>query len=110
MKIYSKIIIIAAFSVLFFNCSKDDNVEPKEEKVTYQNKIKDIIDANCISCHASPPQNGAPFSLTAYADVKDKSEKILTAVKTGKMPPYGELSQQTIDAIQQWIDDGKLEK
>ncbi|PID69120.1 MAG: hypothetical protein CR989_03370 [Flavobacteriales bacterium] len=107
--IYAGIIIIFTITLLFTNCSKDNDA-PETEKVTYNNKIKDIIDANCISCHASPPQNGAPFSLTTYADVKDKSAEILNAVKTGKMPPYGELSQTTIDAIQQWIDDGKLEK
>lgn len=109
MKIFSRLLLITAFVVFFTNCSNDDDPEPKVEKVTYNNKIKYIIDANCIGCHADPPVNGAPFSLTAYTDVKDKSEKIITAVKSGKMPPYGELSQETIDAIQQWIDDGKLE-
>ncbi len=93
---------------------KDDN---ETELVTYTNNIQSVINSNCLSCHSSPPVNGAPFSLTTYAQVKSRAESglLLTAIsrQTGEaraMPPTGRLPQATIDLVEQWIADGLLEE
>lgn len=82
--------------------------------VNYVQNIKPIIDNNCTRCHASPPVNGAPFSLVNFAQVSQRATNIFNTMNrqsgsAGAMPPSGRLPQSTIDLIQQWIDEGKPE-
>lgn len=84
--------------------------------ITYQANVKSIIDSKCLNCHSSPVQNGAPFSLTTYAQVKLRAEggALFTAISMPSgsaaiMPPSGRMPQSTIDVIEQWIDGGLLE-
>lgn len=103
------------------NDSESDLVAPPtgsngNQTITYTGNIRTIINGNCVSCHANPPVNGAPFSLTTYTQVKNVAENgsLLSAIskQTGElraMPPTGRLPQSTIDLVEQWIDDGLLE-
>lgn len=98
--------------------SPDDLIEPLPniELVSYNANIKSIIDTNCIFCHNNPPVNGANTSMVTYNDVQGIATLILDRVslqagETGAMPLGGpRLPQQSIDLIQQWIDDGLLEE
>ncbi|RZN84616.1 MAG: hypothetical protein EVB11_00770 [Winogradskyella sp.] len=89
----------------------DDNAEPL---VNYVDDIEPIMSAACVSCHGSPPTNGAPFALVNFTQVSQRANGIfnrmnLSSGAPGAMPPSGRLPQTTIDLIQQWIDDGKPE-
>ena len=76
--------------------------------------IADVLSAQCVSCHGSPPTGNAPMPLLSHAD--------LTAQKNGKsyaqlslermqdtaapMPPGGGATAADIQAFQDWINAG----
>ena len=125
-----KLLILMLLALCIFACANDSeddfvNVEdidnpddgeetPEESLVNYDDDIAPIMTAACIACHASPPTNGAPFSLVNFSQVNQRASGIfnrmnLSSGAPGAMPPSGRLPQSTIDLIQQWIDDGKPE-
>lgn len=60
------------------------------EEPTYHGTVKDILDRNCVQCHA---QGGiAPMPLTTYEEAAPYAEMIAPAVASRAMPPV------TIDA------------
>ena len=111
------LIVLLSFSACSYD-SESDLVETfnQTEPISYQNNIQAIINNNCVGCHSSPPQNGAPFPLTTYENVFLRAEngQLLNTIsrQTGEpnaMPPSGRMAQTTIDLIQQWIEEGLLE-
>ncbi len=106
---------------LFTSCTQStyDDIEEEEiipELVTYQD-IKSTIDNACLNCHSNPTQNGAPMSLVTYENVKDAvlNRDLLGRVnkndgEDGLMPLGGpRLSQDSIDLLFLWEEDGLLE-
>ncbi len=90
------------------NDEGDGDENPTGSNITYVNTIKAIVDSNCISCHANPPRNGAPFSLVTFSQVSARANGILNAISrqsgaAAAMPPSGRLPQSTIDAFEEWI-------
>ena len=119
---FKHLISVSIITVLLFNCSgggddptyqPDPTPDPNATTVTYNADIKSIISNNCIKCHANPPVNGAPMSLTTYSQVKSFVDKIITRINssTNPMPPSPNtpLTQTQKNLIQQWKDDGLLE-
>ena len=116
-----KIITILLGSLTFISCSNDsenDLIElPVQQKVTYTNYVKAVIDTNCIICHGATPSNGAPMSLDTYINVKEAVENrgLLDRISReqgaqGMMPSGGtRLPQSTIDEIKKWQTDGLLQ-
>ena len=124
-----KFLAISCFLVLLHSCASDseddliaieeneeevDTGSPNESGITYANTIKGIMDSSCVSCHSSPPRNGAPFALVSFAQVSGRANGILNAMaresgSPGAMPPSGRLPQNTINQIQEWIDNGTPE-
>ncbi|WP_309610152.1 hypothetical protein [Flavobacterium sp.] len=107
-------------AIIFLGCTKDnsntlsDPINPVG-LVTYNNNVKTIVDNNCIRCHGNIPTNGAPFSLTTYADVKSRIITIKDRISrpdgsNGIMPDGGpRLPQTTIDIIFKWQADGLIQ-
>jgi hypothetical protein len=93
-----------------------ENLEIGPELVVYTD-VEVIIDNACNNCHSSPPQNGAPMSLTTFMDVKTSVEnrglldRITRNEGAGGLMPLGgpRLPQASIDLLVQWDDDGLLE-
>lgn len=75
--------------------------------ISFRTDIQPIINSNCITCHTSPPINGAPFPLLNFEQVSNRSSSVFNQVNAGLMPPSGKLPQENIDLIEQWIDGGK---
>ena len=85
-------------------------------QVTFTENVAPIIYNSCTTCHR--PGEIAPFSLTNYEEVKDKSSLIKFVTETRYMPPWkadpeyahllGEtaLSDDEIETIAQWVDNG----
>lgn len=102
----------------FIGCTNDSTADLIDGSVageiTYTNTVKSIIDNNCLSCHTLPPQNGAPMSLTTYADVRNAvlNRGLLNRISRdqgapGMMPNGGiRLPQATIDKISNWAENG----
>lgn len=88
--------------------------DPVEAGITYENTIKAIVGSNCISCHSSPPRNGAPFALVNFSQVSGRANGVLNAISRqsgspGAMPPAGRLPQNSINQFQEWLDNGTPE-
>lgn len=96
------------------NDSEKDLIEDTGEPVTYTNTIKTVIDNNCIFCHTSPPQNGAPMSLNSYNLVidaiqnRDLINRISKTQGDPQLMPLGgtRLPQSTIDKFIEWSNNG----
>ena len=114
-----KYFFIVAFLVILSSCTNDSTSDitiPTNNSVTikYSTDIASIISTNCLSCHTSPPVNGAPMQLTTYDDVKNAIlnrgliDRISRAQGTVGMMPEGgsRMPQATIDKIIKWQTDG----
>jgi len=110
---------LLAIGFLFFlaSCSNDDDT-PEPIVYKYNTDIKTIIDNNCITnCHTNPPQIPTPISLANYTDLKFAVENhgLIDRIsrlegENGLMPLGGpRLSQEDIDKIINWRDNGFLE-
>ena len=127
MKI-SKLIILFLFAICISGCTNDseDDFRPIDSSggsgdgdgdgttVTYNGNVKSIMQSSCVSCHSSPPVNGAPFSLVNFNQVSQRASSILSVMDkqsgtANAMPPSGRLPQSTINIIEQWIANGKPE-
>ncbi len=118
-----QLVLLFLFALCVFNCSndsEDDLIDSGNDPgdpnaiVTYTDNVQSIIQSACVGCHASPPVNGAPFSLVNFQQVNQRANAMLNRMSLqngapGAMPPSGRLPQSTIDVIEQWIEDGKLE-
>ncbi|WP_299120084.1 hypothetical protein [uncultured Winogradskyella sp.] len=119
----SRLIFLSLFALSLFGCSYDsendfldgsDDPGDPDVLVNYTDDVQPIIQNACIGCHASPPVNGAPFALVNFSQVNQRANGIISRISlqsgsAGAMPPSGRLPQATIDKVQQWINDGKLE-
>ena len=87
---------------------------------TFAKDIAPIVFKNCVPCHR--PGQAAPFTLLTYADVAKRTEKIVSATKNRRMPPWlpdlaeeptfaGErrLTAGQIATIERWVKEGAAE-
>ncbi|GEL12270.1 hypothetical protein SAMN05192550_3159 [Flavobacterium glycines] len=114
-KLYSATLLLVMSSCSSGGDSNSDpDPDPTPTTITYTNTISSIISANCISCHASTPTNGATISLNTYAKVKTAVESnglidriSLPQGNTSMMPKDGtRLPQATIDKFTNWKNNG----
>jgi len=87
--------------------------------VTFNKDVLPVLQKNCQECHR--PGEVAPMSLLTYSEARPWAKALKTAVVTQKMPPwfadpkYGHfandrrLSQEEIDVISAWADNGAPE-
>lgn len=106
------------FAFLQQACTNDSTSDLIDDtvagEVTYTNTVKSVVENNCLFCHTSPPQNGAPMKLTTYADVKNAImtrgllDRISRAQGSPGMMPNGgtRLPQATINKIYEWAENG----
>jgi uncharacterized membrane protein len=115
---YKTLIILGILTISCTNDSESDLLNPPiPEALSYTNFTRSVITNNCTSCHGNPPTNGASISLTTYSNVKDavQNSGVIDRISRtqgapGMMPNGGtRLSQNTIDKIIQWRDEGFLE-
>jgi cytochrome c553 len=86
---------------------------------SWEQDVKPILAANCVRCHRSPSQNGAPMNFRL--DVCDDVGTVLgAATQAGRVvargsteglaamppPPAAGLSDRQIEIIENWIADG----
>lgn len=72
--------------------------------ISFSQSIKPIIEENCAisGCH-----NGSQFpDFRVFRNIQDNASRIKDQVVTRTMPQDGELSQDEIDLIVCWVDDG----
>ncbi len=81
----------------------------------FRSDIAPIIEKNCTGCHHSSEANHLDltsrdfvFGHKLVVPGKPDASPLYTAVKNGKMPPSGKLSDADIDAIARWIRNGAV--
>jgi hypothetical protein len=107
-------------ALLFYANSHQSSANNTNLKnVTYSKDVAKIFNANCVVCHRA--DDIAPFALTSYKEVRPWARSIKEKVLNKEMPPWhadpahGEfsndrrLSQQDIDTITAWVDQGAKE-
>lgn len=67
--------------------------------------VKTIIDNNCIQCHG---QGGNSPNLTTYNGVSNNANSIKSEVVSRRMPQGSSLTNEEIQAISCWVDEGAL--
>ncbi len=91
----------------------DTDVDVEEpEIVTYDNTARSIIDTNCMECHRlGNSAGGERLDNFENASAAAASGRIIARMTdtNSPMPPSGNLSDDTIEDIMQWIEDGILE-
>ena len=87
-----------------------------KNEVTFNKDVAPIFYKNCAACHR--PNDIAPMSLLTFKEARPWARSIKEKVATREMPPwspdprYGEfsndhrLSQQDIDTVVAWVDQG----
>ena len=88
--------------------------------VDYQTEIQPIFDNNCGGCHLANSQGGLNLSnydnlmssgtIVAGSAIQSSLYDRITRAESdqGDMPPAGSLSEEDINLIAQWINDGAL--
>ena len=84
--------------------------------VTFYKDVQPVLQQRCQVCHRAG--EAAPFSMAAYREVRPWAKAIREAVLTRKMPPWfadaapgtfsndNRLSQQEVDTLTSWVDQG----
>lgn len=109
-KKYLKSLILIISCVIASSCENyvEDDFQSLEQdcdpNTSFVNQIKPIIDNNCISCH-----NGNQFpDLRTYSGVSNNAEIVKEQVVNRTMPIGGSLTNEEIDLITCWIENGSL--
>jgi len=74
--------------------------------VSYANEINSLLTQKCAPCHIG----GGQFpDLTTYESVSQNANGIKAQTQSGNMPKNGTLTQDQIDLIACWVDNGALD-
>ena len=98
-----------ACTAIFISC-KHDTTAPQDNG-PYFPKVKQIIAANCLTCH-SPGGQGMPVILTSDDNIVALAPQIKAATidpaspQNKRMPQGGELSDADKTVIHKWYDNG----
>jgi len=99
-----------ACTAILISC-KHDVTTPAQDNGPYFPKVKQIIAANCLTCH-SPTGQGMPVILTNDDNIVAPASSIKSAIidpaspQNKRMPLGGELSNADKTIIQKWYDKG----
>ena len=76
--------------------------------VSFSNEIETIISSNCAisGCHVA---GTGRVDLSVFSNVQSEAGNIKSRTQNGSMPPGGRsITQEQIDLISCWVDDGAL--
>lgn len=103
--------ITTVFTVI--SCTKDKGPDPALtanqsgcDTVKYSAHIEPLISANCVSCHDAVSGNA---DLSTYAGLKTQVDNngVTSRVFTiADMPPSGPLSNEQLQLLKCWMDNG----
>lgn len=69
-----------------------------------------VLDPDCLSCHAASSGNLGGVNLETYSNVKDRLAAIKrVSVESKRMPPGDELSATAVATLRTWIEQGAPE-
>jgi hypothetical protein len=110
------LLILLAFG--FTSCETSSLSELSEggevtpDIVTYENRAQEILNNACVECHNANQQNGGVrLDAFEFAFLEADNGRMLSRMTntTNPMPPTGNLPDNLIEAITNWVDNGILE-
>jgi hypothetical protein len=109
---------IGLFYLLIAACSKNQAEEgtPEQppaptEKVTYDNFVAALFETKCSFCHGPGKAQAGIWTFNGYPSVFGNAERIRQVTLVSKiMPLNGSLSAAELKSLQDWYDQGRLEK
>jgi hypothetical protein len=126
MKAGLKPIVAVMFVAAVFASITSTSASDREKRgakasssVTFFKDVAPIFYSKCADCHR--PGEAAPFSVLSYRDVRPWAKSIKEKVLNREMPPWHadphvgrwandrRLSQEEIDTITAWVDQGAAE-
>ena len=86
--------------------TKNATVPRGNTGISFSAQIQSIINTKCAlqTCHNG--DNGAQRNYTIFANVKNNAANIKTRTGNGSMPAIGSLTQDQVNLIACWVDDG----
>jgi len=117
--------LLAGFGVSAFQLFSLSPLAFAQEKVTYQDHILPLVEANCAKCHNADKKKG-DLDLTSYSSAiaggasgkvlvagdpdSSKLWKVINHLEDPNMPPNrGKLADKELATIRKWIAGGLLE-
>lgn len=105
---YLKSLLLIIVCVMVSSCENyvEDEfqalVEDCDPNTSFINQVNPIIENNCVSCH-----NGNQFpDLRTYNGVSTNSEIVMQQIVNRTMPIGGSLTNEEINLITCWIENG----
>jgi uncharacterized membrane protein len=103
------LLIFVIFTSCLTNVDEEMVIDPKEPdpcvSITFSMNVKPIIDNNCVSCHSA----GGNFpNLNSFSGISANAANVKFQVTNGLMPQGTPLSNEDIQAIVCWVDNGAL--
>jgi len=110
---------LAALILIASPVSDASDTKSGVKPVTFSKDVAPIVFKNCVDCHR--PGELAPMSLLTYKESRPWAQSIREKVVTRVMPPWHadehysrfsndrKLTQQEIDVIVAWVDQGAKE-
>lgn len=88
--------------------TKNASVPRGNSGVSFAGQIQPIINTKCALTGCHNGDNGAERNWTVFDNVKTNAANIKTRTGNGSMPQIGSLTQEQINLIACWVDDGAL--
>lgn len=89
-------------------CEASSEVQVKNG-TSYENHVKAIITNNCAVSGCHNGSNGSIANFSTFSTVKNHASKIKITTQNKSMPPGDRtITQEQIDLIACWVDDGAL--
>ncbi|WP_150452283.1 c-type cytochrome [Arenibacter lacus] len=105
-------VMVMTISILV-SCEYNYEVETQEMGsnecdivVSYSNVIRPLIANNCMPCHSGDGNEPFAPDLRTYNQVNGIAGLIKEVTQSRRMPKDGSLSNEEINAIKCWVDQG----
>lgn len=114
----STFLLVTAGTILAMTagCADSDEPGPDEQPaVTYSSDIRAIVETNCTLCHYTG--GAAPFVFETYDEVVEAAPAMLSAMESGRMPPWPAdaacrsyanervLADDDLETFKAWVDN-----
>jgi hypothetical protein len=116
---FASISFLAVFCFVALPAGSADDIKKEMKIVTFNKDVAPILYKNCAECHRAGEI--APMSLITYKEARPWARSIKEKVLVREMPPWHadprhgqflndrRLSQQDVDTIVAWVDQGAKE-
>ncbi|TLX70082.1 cytochrome c [Labilibacter sediminis] len=109
-----KLLFILGISLAIYACSNssDDEIKPVNGNAEYEaaetyfnNTLKPIVDAKCVSCHTGYHSKSNSSNYGTLSNAINRASGMYNQVNAGNMPKGGDkLPQEDIDKFKAFLD------